>query len=115
MFGIDPAVLALLGALFGGAGLKFVEKLMSRGQEKEDMAEQIRKELREDLSAVRAELKEEQKSRDELQERYWLLMEENAALKAQVSLASYKTRRVVEEVNNTHPEIHLDDVLELPE
>lgn len=53
---IDSAYLALIGAIFGGAGLKVVDNLLSRNKEKIDHASHIREELRIELVALREEL-----------------------------------------------------------
>ncbi len=63
--GIDTSVwLALGGALFGGAGVKAVEKWMSRTETRSDWEKNTRQELTDDLERVRDE-------RDEFRNKYW--------------------------------------------
>lgn len=53
---ITDSVLALIAAVFGGVGLKVLEKALNRGKEKMDLAAQIRAELRSDQAALRKEI-----------------------------------------------------------
>lgn len=76
----DPAVLALIGTLFAGAGLKFVERWLARPNirmtENEFYRNQIN-ELRERLDKVEAEV-------DDWRERYYRTKEEVETLKAHI-------------------------------
>lgn len=50
------AWMALIGVVFGGAGLKVIESIMSRDKDKADIATQFREELRSEVSGLRDEL-----------------------------------------------------------
>lgn len=54
---LDPTVVALVGTIMGGVGLKVVEWWLSKNRVKTTDASQIRSELREELAALRAENK----------------------------------------------------------
>jgi peptidoglycan hydrolase CwlO-like protein len=72
---MSEALLALLGAIFGGAGLKLIEALLSRNRAKIDAATEFRKELREEVTLLREELSKARKEIDEWRERYYSIME----------------------------------------
>ena len=91
----NPVVLALLGTLFGSAGLKVIEHWLSRAKTREDSASRLRDELRleierkskdfaTDIDRLRGELSETEKQLDSLREKYWQLMEENFQIKAEL-------------------------------
>lgn len=102
---MDPILIGLLGTVFGGAGLKIVEALINRGKNREDTAAALRKELRDDLARLREELKEEAKEADLWQGRFW-------QLKASTMMANHKVDRVIDVVDEKHPEAHLSDELD---
>jgi hypothetical protein len=52
---VEPAV-ALIAAIFGGVGLKFVEFVIGRSKAKSDIAAEMRAELRSDVVSLKEEL-----------------------------------------------------------
>lgn len=60
----NPAILALIGTIFGGAGLKFIEHWLSRAKTRDDTATQIRNELRTELARIKEDLAEARKGQD---------------------------------------------------
>lgn len=102
---MEPALIALAGTVCGGVGLKIVEHLLGRGKNKDDLAASLRAELRGDIDRLRTELKDEAKDADDWQARYW-------ELKASTLVANSKVDRVVEVVDNKHPESNLKNDLE---
>lgn len=102
---MDPALIALAGTLLGGVGVKVVDKIMSRGTEKADAATEMRNELRSDLARYREEIKEESQAADKWQSAYW-------ELKAELLIQNHKANKVIEVVDNKHPEAHLGEDLE---
>lgn len=102
---MDVALIALIGTLCGGAGLKIVEHLLGRGSKKEDLASSLRSELRQDLANLKADLREESKAADEWQQKYW-------ELKASTLIANSKADRLIEVVDEKHPDKHLKKDLE---
>lgn len=53
---LSEPVLALLAAVFGGAGLKAIESLLSRSSKRADIAKEIRDELRGEVDGLRGQL-----------------------------------------------------------
>lgn len=85
---MSPEILLLIGTLFGGAGLKIIERYMNKGKEQVDFASQIRDELRKDLERYQEEVesyKEEVKGyKQEVREwkdKYYTLLEDQGKLK----------------------------------
>ena len=73
---ISQAWLALLGALLGGSGLKFVEYWLSRSKVKEDAAAQMQTELRDEIKGLREELRTVEDELDKWRGKYYELMDE---------------------------------------
>jgi hypothetical protein len=73
---MDPAVIALIGTVFGGAGLKAIESLLNRSKTQSDVASQIRAELRTDVQALRAELDKLEKELDAWKAKYYDLLDQ---------------------------------------
>lgn len=53
---MNEALIGVLGAIFGGAGLKLVEGYFLKGQKKIDIATEIREELREEIRGYKNEV-----------------------------------------------------------
>jgi hypothetical protein len=91
---VNDAVIALLAAVFGGAGLKFVEALIGRGKVKFDVATQIREELRSEINQLREELRKEIEARRKVEaevvvwkDKYYVVIERLTAVQLQLSNA----------------------------
>lgn len=52
----NPAILALIGTIFGGVGLKVIEHWLSKAKTRDDTATQIRNELRTELARVKEDM-----------------------------------------------------------
>lgn len=61
---IDGAWLALIGTLFGGAGLKIIEAYLGNAKKRQDAGVSMRDELRQEIAGLRAEA--EKAKREEL-------------------------------------------------
>lgn len=83
----NPAVLTLLGTVFGGAGLKIVEKILSKGRDRIDDARDLRIELRSDIASLRAELVKAETELDRWRDRYYALLDEHSKVKAELDAA----------------------------
>jgi hypothetical protein len=70
----NEAVLALLGTVFGGAGLKLIEALLGRGKRREDIATSLRNELRTELIELRDDNEKLQTALDDWRTRYYRLV-----------------------------------------
>lgn len=82
-FEIFEASAAVLAALFGGLGVKLLEKLMSKKSEAFTEATQLREELRTEKAILRAEADEWKDEADKWREKYYDAVEENLQLNQQ--------------------------------
>lgn len=71
---MSEPVLALIAALFGGAGLKVIEHLISRSSRKEDLAQQLRDELRQEVKTLRNQLDDIEQRLDRWKKKYYTLL-----------------------------------------
>ena len=70
---VNQAWLALIGALLGGSGLKVIEYWLNRSKNKDDAATTFRNELRQDVTALREELRKTEQERDSWRDKYYEL------------------------------------------
>jgi signal transduction histidine kinase len=63
---MSEAWIALIGTVFGGAGLKIIEQILGRKGRKEDFATAIRSELRTEVTSLRHEADQLRDEADEL-------------------------------------------------
>lgn len=73
---------AIFSALFGGAGVKILDKMLSSRSQYLAETEQLQGSLRKELDRVTEESDEARKETDEWRDKYWKLVESNVALKA---------------------------------
>lgn len=111
----NPAFLALIGTVFGGAGLKFVEWSMNRSKTEADVAGAIRQELRTDVEALRAAVRAEEQEADQWREKYWAEVENRAQDKAAAALRNHKVKQLARVIQQKHPEVNLNEIFELPD
>lgn len=74
-------VIALIGVLFGGAGIKFAEKWLYSGRDKKTYELQLRDELRDENKELRDENRELRDELDGVREEKARLLEELMILK----------------------------------
>lgn len=72
----NPALLALIGTLFGGVALKITEKALGRQKEKNDIASELRKELRDEVTQLRDELRKVETELDQWKVKYYDLLDQ---------------------------------------
>jgi len=72
----SAAIFALLGTIFGGAGLKIVEALLLRKKDKDTTATDLRQELREEVRYLREQLKAAEDELDEQRQKHLSVMQE---------------------------------------
>jgi len=108
--GLDPAWIAFLGAAFGGAGLKITEAWLGRNKVKIDDAQQIRDELRLEITSQREEIRaleiEVHKWREEyyaLRDKYMTLQLELLKKVDSIKHEVQEAERVAEEINRVPP------------
>lgn len=68
---LSEPVLALLAAIFGGAGLKVIETLLSRSSKRADIAKEIRDELRGEVDGLRKQLSAIEQRLDRWKRQYY--------------------------------------------
>jgi hypothetical protein len=84
---LDPTVIALVGTVFGGVGLKIVEYWLGKNRVRVDDATKIREELRADMAAQKAEIAQLEASLDKWKEQYYALFEKYIKLQTELTLA----------------------------
>jgi predicted nuclease with TOPRIM domain len=84
---IDPTIIALVGTLFGGVGLQFTGHLLGRKKQKEDIATQLRGELKAEIAALRTELRQVENEVDVWKEKYYTLLDQFIQVKTQLERA----------------------------
>lgn len=71
---MTEALIAVFGALFGGAGLKLLEHLMNRPSQRANIESQFRDELRSEIDGLRTELRRVDESLKYWRDRYYVVM-----------------------------------------
>lgn len=86
LFGeFNSAIIAALGALVFGALMKFVSKLTDKRKDTLNEHLELRRELREELDAVKHEINILQKELDEWREKYYHQVEVTTLLQAELA------------------------------
>jgi hypothetical protein len=70
----NDALLALVGTVFGGVGLKLLEAVLGRGKRREDLATNLRNELRIELTELREDNDKLHEALDEWRTKYYRLV-----------------------------------------
>lgn len=86
---------ALIGAIFGGVGLKVVESLVSRGAQKRDYDARYRDELREEIQELKKEIQFLSDQLDEWKAKYYALVEH--------------TLQALAQKDKENPSVHLEE------
>ncbi len=97
---IDTLV-AIIAAIFGGAGVKILEKWLNKSQAAEDSGFKLREELRTELTRLREELDKTEKDLDEYRKRYYDLMEVFTQTKIDLENALNKIQQQTTQAQNT--------------
>jgi chromosome segregation ATPase len=92
------AVIALVGTLCGGLGLKLVEHWLGRNKARLDEASKIREELRDQIDDMRIVVREVETARDKWREDYFALREKYVELQAQLAGALEQLRMLKEKL-----------------
>jgi uncharacterized coiled-coil DUF342 family protein len=81
----NSAIIAALGALVVGVLMKFVSKLTDKRKDTLNEHLELRRELREELDAVKEEISTLQKELDEWREKYYHQLEVTTVLQAEIA------------------------------
>ncbi len=87
---VNQAYLALIGAIMGGSGLKFVESWLNRSKVKDDSAAEFRNELRVEVKSLREELKSVEAELEKWRAKYYEVYEQLIAAKSELETALRK-------------------------
>ena len=108
---LDPTVIALVGTVFGGVGLKVAEYLLGKNRVRIDDATKIREELRADMAAQKAEIAQLEAALDRWKEQYYALWEKYINLQTELTLAlegikkdAKKATDIVQTLGNEPPQ-----------
>lgn len=88
----DPTVIALIGTIMGGVGLKVVEHWLSKNRVKTDYATDIRNELRLTITAQNAEIKDLEKQVDRWKGDYYDLRDKHMQLEVQLLMLKQQSQ-----------------------
>jgi chromosome segregation ATPase len=80
-------IFALIGTIFGGAGLEIVRRWLNRSKIRDDTATELRKELREELAGLKKELDDVEAELDAWKNRYYDLLQQFVSVKGQLEEA----------------------------
>jgi uncharacterized protein (DUF3084 family) len=80
-------LIALLGTIFGGAGLEFIKRWLNKAKEKDDTATALRNELRSELTGLKTEMQAVEKELDEWKAKYYDVVEKYLTIKIQYEQA----------------------------
>lgn len=110
---IEPAWIAFGGTVFGGVGLKVVEHwLVGRNKIKIDDAQQIRNELRLEITSQREEIRELETEVKHWRDQYYEVLQKYMIQATELTLALHKIKEEVinaESVPELPPNIDIDD------
>jgi uncharacterized coiled-coil DUF342 family protein len=89
---LESAWIPLIGALFGGIGLKMLEYWLGRSKVKLDEASKIRDELRIEITSLREENRDLETQLNEWKGKYYDLRDKYTDLNTQLLLALQKIK-----------------------
>ena len=98
---LDPTVIALIGTIFGGVGLKAVEHWLGRSKIRTTDAVQIRDELRITITEQKAEIAALEKAVDKWREEYYDLRDKYVALQTDLTLALANIKNTAQDAQDT--------------
>lgn len=91
---LSPGLIALIGTIFGGAGLKIIESWLTRSKERKDDARELRDELRIQINVQNERIAELEKEADDWQSKYYDLRDVNRRIEGELQIALEKVREV---------------------
>ncbi len=94
---ITTAWIALIGTMFGGVILKFIEHWLGRTKIRDDTASQLRAELRQEIQSLKQELGQVESELEKWRDKYYELMDNFIKVKSELQ----KTLSGVRNTNST--------------
>jgi uncharacterized membrane protein (DUF106 family) len=112
---LPPTLYAIVAGLIIGTVVKIINKVLDRNKNRLDEHLSLRKELREELDAVKKELYALQDEVDQWKEKYYAQLQLTAELRLAITqltdeLEEYKTSNSREYPLGGFPNIHLDGI-----
>lgn len=99
---IDPnTVTTIASAIFGGAGVEILKRLVTRRSETFHEAIKLREELRKQMDSMRKEMEEWKTEADEWRGKYWEQVEKNAHLQASLETLQVEIETVKSKIPDT--------------
>lgn len=102
---IEPsAILIFLGTVMGGAGLRYIDHLLTRKRQTLDEGAAWRKELRDESQARKQEIEELEDEVDKWRAMYYDLRDQYAMLKVQLEVALTQIKNDADSARNMLPD-----------
>ena len=86
-------LIALVGTLFGGAGLEFIRRWLGKAKEKDDTATNLRNELRIDLRQLKQDMEALEKEVTEWRDKYYALLEDKMTVEHDLMRVQFELQR----------------------
>src|SRR5690349_9091125 len=102
---VDPTVVALVGTIMGGVGLKVVEHWLSKGKVKVDDAARLRDELRLEITTQKEEIRQLEAEVEKWRKEYYDLFQKYMSLETDLKLALHNIKKEVESAQTSTAEI----------
>lgn len=103
---IEPAWIAFGGTVFGGVGLKVIEHWLGRNKIKVDDAQQIRDELRLEITSQREEIRELEAEVKSWRDQYYEVLQKYMIQTTELQLALHKIKEETIEAEKKEESIH---------
>jgi len=94
---VDPTVVALIGTVMGGVGLKVAEHMLGKGKVKVDDAARLRDELRMEITAQREEIRQLEEAVEKWRKDYYDLFQKYMSLETDLKLALHNIKSEIEQ------------------
>lgn len=98
---VDPTIVALIGTVMGGVGLKVAEHVLGKGKVKVDDAARLRDELRLEITAQRAEISKLEQDVEKWRKDYYDLFQKYMSLETDLKLALHSIKSEIEQAQTT--------------
>jgi len=102
---LDPTLVALVGTVMGGVGLKVAEHWLGRNKVKVDDASRLRDELRLEITAQKEEIRQLEAEVEKWRKEYYDLFQKYMSLETDLKLALHNIKKEVETAQNTTAEL----------
>lgn len=98
---LDPTVVALVGTIMGGVGLKVAEHWLGRKKVKVDDAARLRDELRMEITTQKEEIRQLEAEVEKWRKEYYDLFQKYMSLETDLKLALHNIKAEVQAAQDT--------------